>query len=49
MVGGESARELVLALFDRVAEQEIRIAAQEERLEKLERRLGPESLTAQLG
>jgi hypothetical protein len=48
LVGGESARELVLALFDRVAEQDVRIAAQDERLEKLERRLGQNSRNSSL-
>jgi len=38
--GGEPARELVLTLFDRAADQDERLGAQDERLEKLERRLG---------
>jgi transposase len=48
LVGGESARELVLALFDRLAEQDVWIAAQDERLEKLERRLGQNSRNSSL-
>jgi len=39
--GGEPARELILALFDQVAEQG-------ERLEKLERRLGVNSRNSSL-
>jgi transposase len=48
LAGGEPARELVLALFDRVAEQDVRIAEQEERLAKLERRLGQNSSNSSL-
>jgi hypothetical protein len=40
LVVGSPARELVLTLFDRPAEQDERLGAQDQRLEKLERRLG---------
>ena len=46
--GGEPARELMLSLFDRVAEQERRLAEQEDRLQKLERRLGQNSVNSSL-
>lgn len=46
--GGEPARELMLALFDRVAEQDLRVAEQAERLEKLERRVGKNSRNSSL-
>jgi transposase len=48
LAGGEPARELVLALFDRVAEHDERLAEQGERLEKLERRLGQNSQNSSL-
>ena len=46
--GGEPARELMLSLFDRVAEQDRRLAEQDDRLEKLERRLGQNSVNSSL-
>jgi hypothetical protein len=46
--GGAAAGELVLALFDRVAEQDERIGEQEERLAGLELRLGQNSRNSSL-
>jgi transposase len=46
--GGERARVLMLRLFDEVAEQGARLAAQGERLEKVERRLGQNSVNSSL-
>jgi transposase len=46
--GGAAAEELVLALFDRVAEQDERIGEQGERLAKLELRLGQNSRNSSL-
>lgn len=43
LAGGEPARELVLRLFDLVAEQGERLARQGERLDKLERAAGQNS------
>ncbi|MCA1678627.1 MAG: IS66 family transposase [Actinobacteria bacterium] len=48
VAGGEPARELLLALFDRVGEQGEQLAAQAQRLEKLERRLGQNSQNSSL-
>lgn len=42
--GGQPARELMLRLFDEVAEQGAQLAEQRERLEKVERRLGQNSV-----
>ncbi|MCA1679192.1 MAG: IS66 family transposase, partial [Actinobacteria bacterium] len=46
--GGERARELMLRLFDEVAEQGARLAEQGGRLEKVERRLGQNSVNSSL-
>lgn len=46
--GGEPARELMLRLFDEVAEQGERLVEQRERLERVERRLGQNSVNSSL-
>jgi transposase len=48
LAGGEPARELIVRLFERVAEQGERLGEQGERLEKLERRLGQNSRNSSL-
>ena len=48
LAGGEPARELIVRLFERVAEQGERLGEQGERLERLERRVGQNSRNSSL-